>query len=502
MWKEKIFSLVFRERGRSMRPSGIGGQAVIEGIMMKNGSKYAVAVRKPNKEICVEVKETTSISEKYPLFKLPILRGIAAFVESLSLGMSCLTFSSSFYEVEEEESKFEKKLNEMTKGKAENILNGVTIVCSVLLALGIFVALPMLLAGLLGRLLESKLLLAVLEGVFRVMIFVLYIVLISKIKDIERLFMYHGAEHKAINCIENGLALTVNNVKKQSREHKRCGTSFMLTVMIISVIFFMFVRVDNAVLRLVIRLLLIPVIAGISYEFIRYAGKHDNAFINALSRPGMWLQALTTREPDKDMIEVAIQSVEAVFDWKTFVEEERKAKKSMRAKKAQEKKAAAEETAKTPAVEETVVEMPSKETVAETPVSEAAMTEMATEVSASKETAEEVAVTMEEEPVKTEEPKAEEPVWPMEIDIAQLFDIKLDTANCNKTKAKSKTKSKSAPKTAPKKDPIPEATKAVSAMKDDDDDDILKALDMYFEFSGPKSVLEISDEIPDEEEEA
>lgn len=472
-----------------MKPSGIGGQAVIEGIMMKNGDKYAVAVRKPNQEICVEVKEVKSISEKYPVFKLPILRGMAAFVESLSLGMSCLTFSSSFYEEEEEESKFEKKLNEVTKGKADSILNAVTMVCSVLLALGIFVALPMLLANLLGRLIESKFLLAVFEGVFRVLIFVLYIVLISKIKDIERLFMYHGAEHKAINCIENGLALTVNNVKKQSREHKRCGTSFMLTVMIISVIFFMFVRVDNALLRLVIRLLLIPVIAGVSYEFIRYAGKHDNAVINALSRPGMWLQGLTTREPDRDMIEVAIRSVEAVFDWKAFVEEERKAKRAMRAKKVKEKKAealaaevAAEEIPTNPEV--AAEEIPTNPVVVaeEIPVDTAAA-------------AEEIAATAAEE-------KQEEPVQPVEIDIAQLFDIKLDTANCNKTKSKSKAKSKSTPKTAPKKDPIPAATKAVSAMKDEDDDDILKALDMYFEFSGPKSVMEISDEVADGEENA
>ncbi|MBE5951451.1 MAG: DUF1385 domain-containing protein [Lachnospiraceae bacterium] len=462
-----------------MRPSGIGGQAVIEGVMMKNGNKYAVAVRKPNKEICVEVKETKSISEKYPLFKLPILRGMAAFVESLSLGMSSLTFSSSFYEEEEEESRFEKKLNEMTKGKADGILNGLTVAFSVVLALGIFVVLPMLLAGLLGKIIESELLLAVLEGVFRVLIFVLYIVLISRIKDIQRLFMYHGAEHKAINCIENGLALTVGNVRKQSREHKRCGTSFMLTVMVISVLFFMFIRVDNPLLRLALRLLLIPVIAGISYEFIRYAGKHDNVLINVLSRPGMWLQALTTREPDKEMIEVAIQSVEAVFDWKTFVEEERKRKRAAgrKAKKTAEQ-AVKEEVLvaeEAPVAEETPV-------VAETPAEEVSP---AAEVV---ETAEEIAAA--NEPVK-ENPAKEEPVTPVEIDIAQLFDIKLDTANCNQKKTKSKSK---APKTAPKKDPIPAATKAVSAMKDDDDDDILKALDMYFEFSGPKSVMEISDE--------
>ena len=485
-----------------MRPSGIGGQAVIEGVMMKNGNKYAVAVRKPNKEICVEVKETKSISEKYPLFKLPILRGMAAFVESLSLGMSSLTFSSSFYEEEEEESKFEKKLNEMTKGKAEGILNGLTVAFSVVLALGIFVALPMLLANLLGKVIESKLLLAVLEGVFRVLIFVIYIVLISRIKDIQRLFMYHGAEHKAINCIENGLALTVGNVRKQSREHKRCGTSFMLTVMVISVIFFMFIRVDNPLLRLVLRLLLIPVIAGISYEFIRYAGKHDNVLINVLSRPGMWLQALTTREPDKEMIEVAIRSVEEVFDWKSFVEEERKRKRAAGRKT----KKAAE-----PAVKEEVPveEAPAAEVSAteERPMEAAPTAEemsVAAPAAETAETAEETAAAEEtavtEEPAKEEpakeEPAKEEPVTPVEIDIAQLIDIKLDTANCNKKKTKSKAKS---PKTTPKKDPIPEATKAVSAMKDDDDDDILKALDMYFEFSGPKSVMEISDEETGEE---
>lgn len=309
-----------------MRPSGIGGQAVIEGVMMKNGNQYAIAVRKPNKEIVVETKSLSNKKKSNPILKLPIIRGVMAFVESLSLGMQSLTFSSSFYEEEEEESKFEKKLNEITKGKGESVINTAVVCASVLLAIGIFVVLPMLLANFLSSKIENSFVLALLEGVFRLLIFLVYIGLISQMEDIRRLFMYHGAEHKSINCIENGLPLTVENVRNQSREHKRCGTSFMLTVMLISIIFFMFIRVDHTILRFVLRLLLIPVIAGISYEFIRFAGRTDAKIMNILSRPGMWLQALTTKEPDDSMIEVAIASVEAIFDWKSFQErEERKA---------------------------------------------------------------------------------------------------------------------------------------------------------------------------------
>ena len=434
-----------------MKPSGIGGQAVIEGVMMKNGNKYAVAVRKPNKEIAVETN--TLATRKSSILGLPIIRGVVAFVDSLSLGMKTLTFSASFYEEEEEESKFEKKLNEMTKGHADGILNGLTMVLAVLLAVGIFVVAPMLLAGFLAAKIENATVLALLEGVFRLLIFILYIGLISRMKDIKRLFMYHGAEHKAINCIENGLPLTVENVKKQSREHKRCGTSFMLTVMVISIIFFIFIRVENTLLRFVVRLLLIPVIAGVSYEFIRLAGRSNNVIINILSRPGMWLQALTTREPDNSMIEVAMASVEAVFDWQSFIAKD--SKKNKKNAKSNNKNAE--------------------------PVKEH---KPAAEVAAA---AQETVATQELAAAKTEEPKQEKP---LEVDIAQLFDIKLSgTANAPK-KGK-----------APKKDPMPAATKAVAASvsKDEDDDDILKAMDMYFEFKGPKSVMEISDEETDEE---
>lgn len=431
-----------------MRPSGIGGQAVIEGVMMKNGNKYAVAVRKPNNEIVVETKSLSGAAKKNPVFNLPIIRGVAAFVESMSLGMKTLTFSASFYEEEEEESKFEKKLNEITKGHAEGILNGLTMVFAVLLAVGIFVIVPMALAGFLASVIENQAILALLEGVFRLAIFILYITLISRVKDIQRLFMYHGAEHKSINCIEHGLPLTVENVRKQSREHKRCGTSFMLTVMVISIIFFMVIRVENTLLRFVVRLLLIPVIAGVSYEFIRLAGRTDNVIVNILSRPGMWLQALTTREPDDSMIEVAITSVEAVFDWQKFIEKENRKKNRKHGKRQEVKQDVLQETA----------------------------------------VSEELATTK-EEPVK--EVKQESAVEkPAEVDISQLFDIKLSGEPKEIRHGR-----------APKKDPMPSATKAVSAARDDDDDDILKALDMYFEFKGPKSVMEISDEVENEDTE-
>ncbi|MBQ8633866.1 MAG: DUF1385 domain-containing protein [Lachnospiraceae bacterium] len=447
-----------------MKPSGIGGQAVIEGVMMKNGNNYAVAVRKPNNEIAVEKNTLKERNNKF--LSLPIVRGVVAFIDSLSLGMKSLTFSASFYEEEEEESKFEKKLNEMTKGHADGILNGFTMVLAVILAVGIFVVAPMLLAGFLAAKIENATVLALLEGVFRLLIFVLYIVLIAQMKDIKRLFMYHGAEHKSINCIENGLPLTVQNVKKQSREHKRCGTSFLLTVMVISIIFFIFIRVENTLLRFVVRLLLIPVIAGISYEFIRLAGRSNNKVVDILSRPGMWMQALTTREPDESMIEVAIASVEAVFDWQAFIE-----KDSKKSKKKSKKNAKNDNKAKK-----------------EEPVKEEK------QVAAATAAAEETVATKEEPtPEVSAEAKSEPAAQPLEIDIAQLFDIKLTSATPAPKKGK-----------APKKDPMPAATKAVAASlsKDDDDDDILKALDMYFEFKGPKSVMEISDEETDEDTEA
>lgn len=306
-----------------MKSSGIGGQAVIEGVMMKNRDKYAIAVRKPDNEIVVENREYQSISEKYKIFKLPILRGVAAFAESMSIGMKTLTFSASFYEEEEEAkpSKMESAFQKLFKGKAESVLMGITVVIAMLAAIGIFMILPWYLTELLGKKIQGTLMAAAMEGVMRLMIFIIYVFAISLTKDIRRVYMYHGAEHKTINCVEHGYDLTVENVRKQSKEHKRCGTSFMLYVMVLSILFFMFIRVDNPGLRVLFRVLLIPVIAGVSYEFIRFAGNSESVIMSVLSKPGLWLQGLTTREPDDSMIEVAIRSVEAVFDWKAYLQE-------------------------------------------------------------------------------------------------------------------------------------------------------------------------------------
>ena len=302
-----------------MRYSGIGGQAVMEGVMMKNQDKYAVAVRKPDKEIIVEVSEYPGIIKNKKIRNMPILRGVFSFIESLVLGMKTLTFSASFFEEEEEKPKTvqEKKKDQ----KKEDAMMGGTVAVSVILAVAIFMVLPYYISLFFQRFTSSYLLIALLEGILRLVIFIGYVAGISLMPDIKRVYMYHGAEHKCINCIEHGMDLTVENVKKSSKQHKRCGTSFLLIVMIISIFFFMFIHVDSGVARLLLRLVLIPVIAGVSYEFIRLAGRSDNALVNILSKPGLWLLNLTTREPDEDMIEVGIASVEAVFDWKTYVEE-------------------------------------------------------------------------------------------------------------------------------------------------------------------------------------
>lgn len=314
-----------------MRYSGVGGQAVMEGVMMKNQEAYAVAVRKPDHTIETKVSEYNGTIKNKKIRKLPIIRGVINFVESLYLGMSTLMFSASFFEDEEEETakkkresmtKEERKALEEKEKKQEKALMGGTVAFSIVLALAIFFALPYFLSGFFRKVIDSETLIALLEGVIRLVIFVAYIAIISLTPDIKRTFMYHGAEHKCINCIEHGLELNVENVRASSKQHKRCGTSFLLIVMLISIVFFMFIRVDSGVLRLILRLLLIPVIAGVSYEFIRLAGRYDNWFVNMLSQPGLWMQRLTTKEPSDDMIEVGIAAVNAVFDWKKWQEEE------------------------------------------------------------------------------------------------------------------------------------------------------------------------------------
>ena len=362
-----------------MKRTSIGGQALMEGIMMRNGNQYAMTVRKPDQSIETKVEKTKSISDDYPILKAPFVRGVVNFVESLIVGMKSLNYSASFFEEEEEETE-EKKENTKKKEKTEkkeatekknenqgkedtekedletlkseqesdsesekkasegskkitdeekektkeNAFMFATIAISLVISIGLFMVAPYLIATLFEPVIDSMLVMSLLEGLIKILIFLGYIVLISNIKDIKRTYMYHGAEHKTINCLEAGEDLTVENVKKHSRIHKRCGTSFLIFVILISILLFMFIRVETVALRIIVRLLLVPVIAGISYELIRFAGRSNSKIIGFLSKPGMAMQKLTTKEPNDDMIEVAIASVEAVFDWKPYVEAIRK----------------------------------------------------------------------------------------------------------------------------------------------------------------------------------
>ena len=334
-----------------MKSSGIGGQAVLEGIMMRNGGKYAVAVRKPDKEIIIDVQEHVGLTEKYKFLNVPFVRGIFKFIESLVIGIKTLTYSAEFFEEEEDEVKktssekassedaeaenaqvdkadAKEEENKDKNSKLEGFLMGLTVCFSVLFSVGLFIVLPFFIGEFFRKIvgIESNTVIAIFEGIARISIFILYLVLISKMKDIQRTFMYHGAEHKCINCIEHGMELNVDNVKKSSRLHKRCGTSFLLFVVVISIISFILVSAiipaaSTGWLKLVVRLALIPVIAGISFEILRLAGNSDGKIIGLLSKPGMWLQNLTTIEPEDDMIEVGIASVEAIFDWKKYLAE-------------------------------------------------------------------------------------------------------------------------------------------------------------------------------------
>lgn len=306
-----------------MKYSGIGGQAVIEGIMMMNRNDYAVAVRKPDQEIEVKRDRYISITQKVKLFSLPFVRGVFRFADSMIVGMKTLTYSASFFEDDEdsEPGKIEQFLNRVLGEKLESALMALVMVLSFVMAIGIFMLLPLFIAGLFSSVIESERLMAVLEGIIRILIFIAYIKLVSRMEDIRRTFMYHGAEHKCINCVEHGLPLTVENVRNSSKEHKRCGTSFILIVMVISILFFMVVRVDNVWMRFASRIVLVPLIAGVSYEILQLAGRSNSRFMALVSRPGMWMQGLTTKEPDDSMIEVAIAATEAVFDWKAYLRE-------------------------------------------------------------------------------------------------------------------------------------------------------------------------------------
>lgn len=302
-----------------MKSSNIGGQAVLEGIMMRRGGKYSVAVRRPDGEIAVDVQDYKSVIPWKTPLKIPFIRGIFNFVDSLVLGMKTLLYSAEFIEDEEEEVLTEEEAKK--REKTDKLFMNLTVVVAVILAIALFMVLPYFLSSIVERYTSSRLTMTIFEGVIRVLIFLGYIFLISRTKDIRRTFMYHGAEHKCINCIEHGLELNVENVRKSSKQHKRCGTSFLFFVVIVSIVFCFFITAESQVMRVLIRIALFPLIAGVSYEIIRLAGNSDNPVINLLSRPGMWVQNMTTKEPDDSMIEVAIRAVEEVFDWRTWQKE-------------------------------------------------------------------------------------------------------------------------------------------------------------------------------------
>lgn len=299
--------------------TSIGGQAVIEGVMMKGPNKIATAVRKPDGEIIVDEKGIGRVRKNW-FFKLPIIRGCVNFFDSMILGVQSLMYSAKFFDVEddgtpkEQQGRLEKWLEEkLGSEKGMNAVIYFSVCLSLLLSVGLFIIVPTVIAGFVKAITDSRVILTLSEGVVRIAIFLLYLSLVARMEDIKRVFMYHGAEHKSIHCYEKGLELTVENVRKQSRLHPRCGTSFLLVVMVISIIVFLFISWENPIIRLLLRLALLPVVAGLSYEVIKFAGRHDNWFTAAISAPGKWLQYITTNEPEDDQIEVAITSLKAVI---------------------------------------------------------------------------------------------------------------------------------------------------------------------------------------------
>ena len=465
-----------------MKSSGIGGQAVLEGVMMKNKRNYAVAVRKPDGEIAVEKGEMISATEKYKVLGLPLLRGVVSFVESLVLGVKMLTSSAEYFDdVEEEPGRFELWLRKKFGEKADKFIMGCTVFLSVVMAIAIFMLLPLLIVSFIDEEVVSYEWKTLIEGLIRVAIFLGYVVLISRLKDIKRVFMYHGAEHKTINCIEHGMAPTVQNVRECSRFHKRCGTSFLLFVMLISVIFFLIVRVETLWLRFVVRVLFVPVIAGISYEFIRLAGSSDSKIVGFLSKPGLWLQGLTTREPDDDMIRVAVASVEAVFDWQAYLDEnfERKVRKKNGKVKVvpagkTEQGNKTKKTKKAELPKEEVQTMTEQTAVAAEP--EMPLNKTVSEV-----------VKKVEKTVATTEPE----------DITAKFDFSFQPAKKEEPDeaAAKESRSRLAEKVSAA-DKAEKAGKAVASMRntedEDEEDEILRALDKFFVFEGEGTVMERS----------
>jgi len=472
-----------------MKSSGIGGQAVLEGVMMKNKSRYAVAVRKPDGEIAVEKGEVTSVTEKHKALGLPIVRGVVNFVESLVLGVKMLTSSAEYFEdVEEEPGKFELWLRKKFGEKADKFIMGCTVFFSVVLAVAIFMLLPLAIVSFINEEVISYEWKTLIEGLLRVAIFLGYVVLISRLKDIRRVYMYHGAEHKTINCIEQGLAPTVQNVRECSRLHKRCGTSFLLFVMLISVIFFLVFRVETLWLRFVVRILFVPVIAGISYEFIRLAGSSESKIVGFLSKPGLWLQGLTTREPDDDMIRVAVASVEAVFDWQAYIDEN--FGKKTRKKNGKVKKTPAASTEKKAEAKKQEEKKAEEKPVKETSEKVVKQAENAATVEASKPEVKET--------VAAEVPKQNKPVV-AEEDIVAKFDWSFpsakkeepDEAAAKESRSRLVEKVSAADKAEAARKAAMEARRNV-VEDEDEEDEILRALDKFFVFEGEGTVMERS----------
>lgn len=306
--------------------TSVGGQALIEGIMMRGPKGIATAVRKPDGEILTEYHDFESIGTKHKFFRLPLIRGIVGFIESMMLGYKCLSYSaevSGMEEIEEAEmSKFEKWLNDKLGDKLMNVIMVIATVLGFALAAFVFLFLPNLIFKGFNELSHHALepFRGTVEGTLKIIIFVVYMALVSQMKDIKRVFMYHGAEHKTICCYESGMELTVDNVKKCSRFHPRCGTSFMFVMLILSIFVVTLLSLvtpkelkDSPVIWTIIKLPLIPIIMALGYEFIRYAGRHDNIFVKILSAPGLWMQRITTKEPDEDIIECGISAFEAVI---------------------------------------------------------------------------------------------------------------------------------------------------------------------------------------------
>lgn len=290
----------------------VGGQAVIEGVMMRGTEGLATAVRLSNGTIEIKKEKVTSYTKKNKFFALPIIRGFVSLIESLFVGIKSLEYSASFFEDEEEESNFDKWFNKTFKDKGNNILMGISLIVSLAFSVLLFFILPTALASVVKRYLtDNTLVLNIIEGVIRVIIFLSYIVLIGNMKDIHRLYQYHGAEHKTIFCYENGVELTPENAKKFGRLHPRCGTNFMFLVMVISIIIFSFTGWESIGQRVVSRILLLPLVSGVTYEVIRWLGKSDNILSKIVAWPGLLLQKITTKEPDEKMLEVAIASLKA-----------------------------------------------------------------------------------------------------------------------------------------------------------------------------------------------